>query len=280
MEATIESIKSFFKDFLSGSGVSLARALAILVVGLILTRLIASIVRSFTIKSRNLDNSASSFITALVKVVLYAIVIIIVLGTAGVDTASLIAAFAAVSLAICLGLQDTLAGLANGILIIFTKPFKQGDYVSIGGTEGTIKEIHLFNTKLTTPDNLDIIIPNASVLSSNITNYSSMPLRRVDIDLPMPYDSKVDTVKETVLTYLTKDKRIVEVPAPVCRLKTYGDNAVIYTVRAWVRNGEYWDVRFDLMEGLAPLMKEKGLSVPYPQMDVHIIRDDEKEDRV
>jgi small conductance mechanosensitive channel len=107
-----------------------------------------------------------------------------------------------------------------------------------------------------------------------------MPLRRVDIDLPMPYDSKVDTVKETVLTYLTKDKRIVEVPAPVCRLKTYGDNAVIYTVRAWVRNGEYWDVRFDLMEGLAPLMKEKGLSVPYPQMDVHIIRDDEKEDRV
>jgi small conductance mechanosensitive channel len=255
--------------------------LAFLIIGLILTRLIVSIVRSVTIKNRNLDNSASSFITSLVKVVLYAIIIIVVLGTAGMATASLIAAFAAVSLAICLGLQDTLSGLANGILIIFTKPFKQGDYVSIGGTEGTIKEIHLFNTKLTTPDNLDIIIPNASVLGSNITNYSSMPLRRVDIDLPMPYGSSVDTVKQTVLAYLEKDERIVEVPAPVCRLKTYGDNAVIYTVRAWVHNGEFWDVKFDLMEGLAPLMKEKGLSIPYPQMDVHIIQDNtQKEDRV
>lgn len=267
----MEAVKQFFTGFLQGGGLSLVKALAFLVVGLIVVRLVVAFVRSLTIKNRSLDNSASTFITSLVKVVLYILLAIWVLGTAGVDTASLVAAFAAVALAISLGLQDTLSGLTNGILIIFTKPFKQGDYVSVNGTEGTVKEIRLFNTKLTTPDNLDIIIPNSTILGSNLTNYSAMPLRRIDIDLPMSYSSDVETVKSVVLGYIAADERIVDIPAPMCRLKEYGDSAIIFTVRAWVDNSHFWDVKFDLLEGLFTILKEKGLEIPFNQMDVHLV---------
>lgn len=274
----MEAVKQFFAGFLQGGGLSLVKALAFLVVGLIVVRLVVAFVRSLTIKNRSLDNSASTFITSLVKAVLYILLAIWVLGTAGVDTASLVAAFAAVALAISLGLQDTLSGLTNGILIIFTKPFKQGDYVSVNGTEGTVKEIRLFNTKLTTPDNLDIIIPNSTILGSNLTNYSAMPLRRIDIDLPMSYSSDVETVKSVVLGYIAADERIVDIPAPTCRLKEYGDSAIIFTIRAWVDNSQFWDAKFDLLEGLFTILKEKGLEIPFNQMDVHLIREKENQE--
>lgn len=266
-----QSVQNFFMDFFMGGGVALIKALAILMVGLIVIRGVSTFVRSATIKSRNLDNSASSFITSLIKVVAYLLLAILVLGIAGVNTASLIAAFAAVALAVSLGLQDTLAGLTNGILIIFTKPFKQGDYVNIGGTEGTVKEIRLFNTRLTTPDNLDIIVPNSSVLNSNVTNYSRMPLRRIDIALPVSYESDIEQVKSVVLALLKKDKRIVKTPAPMCRLKDYADSAIVFTVRAWVDNSVFWDVKFDLMERLFNALKENEIQIPFNQMDVHIL---------
>ena len=139
MEEFLRSVADFFAGFFSGTGLAIVKALAALVVGLIVASLIVSLVRSITIKHRRLDNAAASFIISLTRAVLYVLVAIVVLGVAGVNTASLIAAFAAVALAISLGLQDTLSGLTNGILIIFTKPFKQGDYVSIGGTDGTVK---------------------------------------------------------------------------------------------------------------------------------------------
>lgn len=271
MNETQLLVKEYFENFATGGGLALVKALAFLVVGLIIIRLVVSLVRSATIKNRSLDNSASTFITSLVRIVLYLLLAIWVLGTAGVDTASLVAAFAAVALAISLGLQDTLAGLTNGILIIFTRPFKQGDYVSIGGTEGTVKEIRLFNTRLTTPDNLDIIVPNSSVLGSNLTNYSAMPLRRIDIELPVSYNCKVEDVKKAVLEHIAKDGRIVKVPAPMCRLKGYGDSAVEFIVRAWTKNSLFWDVKFDLLEGLFTMCQEKGIEIPFTQVDVHMI---------
>lgn len=273
-----EEITKWFADFAAGGGLALIKALAFLVVGLIVTRLIVSFVRSITIKNQNLDNSASTFITSLTKVFLYLVVAVIVLSVAGIDTASLIAAFAAVSLAISLGLQNTLSGLTNGIVIIFTKPFKQGDYVNIGGTEGSVKEIRLFNTKLTTPDNLDIIIPNSVVLGANLTNYSSMPLRRVDVDLPIPYGTEVSDVKQCVLSYLKSDKRIVKVPEPMCRLKSYGDSALIYTVRAWTKGYLFWDVKFDLLENLYTMLRKQGIEIPFNQLDVHLVSDEPNKD--
>ena len=263
----------FLEDFFMGTGLSIVKALAILVVGLIITNIIVAVVRSLTIKNRHLDNAASTFITSLAKVILYVLVAILVLSTAGVDTASLIAAFAAVSLAIALGLQNTLTGLTNGILIIFTKPFKQGDYVSIGDTEGTVKEIRLFNTKLTTPGNIDVIVPNSTVLNSNVMNYSAMPLRRIDIIVPVPYDTDVDTVKKVLMSCLDGDDRVVNLPEPMCRLTEYGDSALNYDLRLWVPNGKYWDVRFDLNERVFTRLRENGIEIPFNQIDVHAVPD-------
>ncbi|MBQ9081527.1 MAG: mechanosensitive ion channel [Clostridia bacterium] len=267
----VESIMAFLDSFLSGTGLDIVKALAILVVGLIVVSIVTSIVRSITIKNRRLDNAASSFITSLVKIILYVLIVIVILSTVGMDTASLIAAFSAVALAISLGLQDTLAGLTNGILIIFTKPFKQGDYVNIGGTEGTVKEIRLFNTKLTTPDNLDIIVPNSKVLSSDVINYSAMPLRRIDITVPVPYDTEVETVKKVLMECLEGDERIVSIPAPMCRLNEYGSSSLNYIVRCWVANGQFWDVKFDLNERIFTHLRERGIEIPFDQLDVHVI---------
>ena len=273
-----QSIKEFFTGFLTGTGLDIVKALAILVVGIIVTTLITALIRSLTIKNRKLDNAASTFITSFVKVVMYALVVILVLASVGVNTASIIAAFSAVALAISLGLQDTLSGLVNGILIIFTKPFQQGDYISIGGTEGTVKEIRLFSTKLVTPDNLDIIVPNSTVLNSNLTNYSAMPLRRIDIEVPVPYATEIETIKTILLGCISKDDRIVNVPAPMCRLKDYGASALIYIVRAWVPNSVFWDVKFDLQENMFNALRENGIEMPFNQMDVHLIPGATKKD--
>lgn len=280
MEQFLQSVADFFAGFFSGAGLSIVKALAALVVGLIIASLLVALVRSITIKHRKLDNAAASFVVSLTRAVLYILVAIIVLGVAGVNTASLIAAFAAVALAISLGLQDTLSGLTNGILIIFTKPFRQGDYVSIDGTEGTVKEIRLFNTKLTTPENLDVIIPNSKVLGANVTNYSAMPLRRIDIDVPVPYSTEVETVKSILLGCLTEDERVVNLPAPLCRLYEYGSSALIYRVRCWVPNGEYWNTKFDLNERIFTRLRENNIEIPFDQMDVHIVSEGKNADAV
>lgn len=273
MDQFFQSVANFFSGFFSGAGLSIVKALAALVVGLIIASLLVALVRSLAIKHRKLDNAAASFVVSLTRAVLYILVAIVVLGIAGVNTASLIAAFAAVALAISLGLQDTLAGLTNGILIIFTKPFRQGDYVSIDGTEGTVKEIRLFNTKLTTPENLDVIIPNSKVLGANVVNYSAMPLRRIDIDVPVPYDTDVETVKHVLLSCMTEDDRVVNLPAPLCRLYEYGSSALIYRVRCWVPNGEYWNTKFDLNERMLIRLRKNKIEIPFDQMDVRIVSD-------
>ncbi len=271
MEEFLRSVADFFAGFFAGTGLSVVKALAVLVVGLIVAGLLVALVRSIAIKHRRLDNAAASFVVSLTRAVLYVLVAILVLSVAGVNTASLIAAFAAVALAISLGLQDTLSGLTNGILIIFTKPFKQGDYVSIDGTEGTVKEIRLFNTKLTTPENLDVIIPNSKVLGANVVNYSAMPLRRIDIDVPVPYDTDVETVKGILMGCMTEDERVVDIPAPLCRLYEYGSSALVYRVRCWVPNGAYWDARFDLNERMLIRLRENRIEIPFDQLDVHIV---------
>ncbi len=277
MEEFFQSAADFFAGFFSGTGLAVVKALAVLVVGLIAVSLIVSLVRSIAIRNRKLDNAAASFIVSLTRAVLLVLVAIVVLGVAGVNTASLIAAFAAVALAVSLGLQDTLSGLTNGILIIFTKPFKQGDYVSIDGTEGTVKEIRLFNTKLTTPDNLDVIVPNSKVLGANVVNYSAMPLRRIDIDVPVPYQTDVETVKRILLACMEDDPRVVNLPAPMCRLYEYGSSALKYRVRCYVPNGEYWNVRFDLNERLYTRLRENGIEVPVNQVDVRFVAEGPKD---
>ena len=227
-------------------------------------------VQKNTMKSRKIDNAAASFVTSVVSLVAYVGLMLVIIGTLGFSTESIITAFSSVMLAIALGLQNTLASLANGILLIFTKPFQAGDYVDIGGTSGTVKEIKLFSVKIVTPDNLTIVIPNNTGFGSTIINYSKMPLRRIDIVLPVSYDVDVAKLKELVNGLIAKDTRIAKDPAPFFRLTEYGESSLNFTLRAWTNTSIYWDVRFDLMEGILEALRENGVEIPFNQLDVHV----------
>lgn len=261
--------------FFSGQGKAIAWAIAILVVGLLIISIVTKTVRKNSTKSRKIDNSAASFVTSVVSLVAYVALILIIIGTLGFSTESIVTAFSSVMLAIALGLQNTLASLANGILLIFTKPFKAGDYVDIGGTAGTVKAIKLFSVKIVTPDNLTIVIPNNTVFNSTITNYNRNPLRRMDVLIRMPYDVDVAKLKEVVNGVIQKEKRIVNSPAPFFRLTEYGTSALHFTFRGWVDSSIYWDVRFDLLENIYTALRANGLQLPYDKLDVRVANSEE-----
>ena len=264
-----EDIKNFLWEFLNNQGKGIAWAVVIFVIGLLVISLLTQWVRKTSLKSRKIDKSATPFLTSIVSLVAYVVLFLLMIGTLGFSTESVVAAFASVALAIALGLQNTLASLANGILLIVTKPFKAGDYVDIGGTGGTVKEIKLFSVKVVTPDNLTIVIPNNTVFGSTIINYSKMPLRRIDIVVPVSVEADVAKVKSLIRGLVESDNRIVKDPAPFFRLTEYGKGCLNFTLRAWTRTEIYWDVRFDLLENIVLVLGNNGIKLPYNQLDVH-----------
>lgn len=270
MKELWNQIRAVTWDFVSGYGKEIALALVILAVGLLVIAIVKKAVKKNSTKSRKVDNSAAAFITSIVALVAYVVLILVIIASLGFSTTSIIAAFSSVMLAVALGLQNTLASLANGILLIFTKPFVAGDYIDVGGTSGTVKEIKLFSVKLVTPDNLTIVIPNNTVFSSTIINYSKMPLRRLDIVVPVSYDVDVNEVKKLLGDILEKDERVQKDPAPFCRLTEYGASSLNFTMRAWVHAEDYWAVRFDLLEGALEELRAKKIEIPYNQLDVHV----------
>ncbi|MBQ8446924.1 MAG: mechanosensitive ion channel [Clostridia bacterium] len=266
--------KAWTKNFLGGYGLVIAKALVVFVLGLLIISVIKKLVKKNSTKSRRIDNSAASFITSIVALIAYFTLIIIFIASLGFSTTGIITALSSVMLAVALGLQNTLASLANGILLIFTKPFKAGDFVDIGGTSGTVKEIKLFSVKLVTPDNLTVVIPNNTVFGSTITNYSKMPLRRLDITLSVAYGTDVDKVKNVVNEYVVKDERVKKEPAHFFRLTEFGASSLNFTLRVWVDASEYWSVKFDLMEGILKLFEENAIEIPFDQLDVHVRKAD------
>ena len=271
MEGFWNNLKQFFWNFINGYGLNLVKALAIFVLGLLIIRIVTTTVKKNSVKSRRLDNAASTFITSLVALVAYIALALTLVGTLGFSTAGIVAAFSSVMLAIALGMQNALSSLTNGILLIFTKPFQAGDYVDIGGTAGTVKEIKLFSVKIVTPDNLTVVIPNSTVLGSVITNYSRMSLRRLDVVVPVSYNADVGKVKALVTEFIQGDARIASLPAPFFRLTEYGASSLNFTLRVWTDPGVFWDVKFDLLEGILKVFKDNGIEIPYDQLDVHVV---------
>ena len=274
MKEFLNQMKDGLWNFINGYGKEIALAIVILVLGLMVISIIKKAVNRISTKSRKIDNAAASFVTSVVSLVAYVALILILIATLGFSTESIIAAFSSVMLAIALGLQNTLASLANGILLIFTKPFKAGDFVDVGGTSGTVKEIKLFSVKIVTPDNLTIVIPNNTVFGSTIINYSKMPLRRIDLVVPVSYNTDVQKVKAIVRALIEKDERIAKDPTPFFRLTEYGASSLNFTLRVWAPSAEYWNVRFDLLENMLEEFRANQIEIPYDQLDVHVIKTD------
>lgn len=264
-------VKEWCWTFFQGYGLTIVKALALFVLGLLVILLIKRTVKKNSMKSRKIDNSAASFVTSLVSLAAYVLLAILLLSTLGFSTTGIATAFTAVALAVSLGLQNTLASLTNGIVLIFTKPFSAGDFVDIGGTSGTVKEIKLFSVKLVTGDNVTVIIPNSTVLNSVLINYSKMPLRRLDLVIPVSYDSDVEKVKSVVNGLVEKDKRVKKEPAPFLRLTEWGDSSLNFTLRVWVDAGEYWNLKFDLLETLLKVFEENNIEIPYNQLEVRVV---------
>ena len=275
MQEIWEQIKKVLWNFINGYGKTLALALVFLVVGLTLISILKKSVKRNTLKSRKIDNAAGAFVTSVTTLVAYVFLIVLIIATFGLSTSSLVTAFSSVVIAISLGLQDTLASLANGILLIFTKPFQAGDFVDIGGTSGTVKEIKLFSVKLTTTDNLTIIIPNNTVFGETITNYSKMPLRRLELVIPVHYDVDVKKIKTLINEIVGRDPRIAKEPAPFFRLTEYGASSLNFTLRVWTKVGDFWSVKFDLLETILEELRAKNIEIPYNQLDVHVVQSKE-----
>ncbi len=268
-----ETLKAIGTDFVQNTGLAIVRAIAFLILGLIVIKIVRIIARSAAMKSSKLDRSASTFIISIITVVLYVVLVIVLVSSLGFSTAGIIAAFSAVALAIALALKDSLASLANGVIIIFTKPFKKGDYIAIGGLDGLVQDIRLFNTKILTYSNEEIIVPNSEVLGSKLINYSAMPLRRVVFDVPVPYGVDVAEVKAMLLDAVASYKYTVTTPAPSVVLADYGESTLKFSVRAWGLTENYWDLYFDLREIALNTLTEHGIEKPFNRLEVKL-RDD------
>ena len=266
-----DAIKDFGINFVQDTGLAIVRTIAFFVLGLVIIKIVQTITRSAALKSSRLDNSAATFIISVVTVILYIALIVILVKSLGFSTAGIIAAFSAVALAVALALKDSLGSLANGVIIIFTKPFKKGDYVQVGQYDGLVQDIRLFNTKILRYNNEEVIIPNSQVLSSELINYSCMPIRRVVVDVPVPYDTNTEEVKKILLDAASSMPNIVSSPAPAVILKEYQSSALLYSVRVWTSFDYYWDTLFGLYEVLYNALMNQGIHIPFRQLDVHMI---------
>lgn len=247
-------------------------ALLIFWIGRWLIRRIRKILNRIMTK-REVDVSLRAFLMSLVNITLMLFLIIIIIGVLGIDTTSFIALFASAGLAIGMALSGTLQNFAGGVMILLFRPFRVGDYIEAQGQTGTVKEIQLIHTLLNTPDNKTILLPNGPISTGIINNYSREPRRRVDWTFGIAYGDDYDVAKATIAELLAADERVAKEPAPFIALTALADSSVNIVVRAWVESPVYWDVFFDMNERVYKVFAQRGLNIPFPQMDVHLYRE-------
>ncbi len=204
------------------------------------------------------------------------VVILSALDQLGIETTSFLAILGAAGLAIGLALKDSLSNFASGVMIILFRPYKTGDIVSAGGVTGKVVDIHLFNTEFTTPDNQKILVPNGAVTSGSITNINAHDTRRIDLTIGIGYDDNIKKAKDILFDIVNKNEKILKDPFVTIAVSELGDSSVNFVVRPWVNTPDFWDVKFDLIETIKNRFDEEGISIPYPQTDVHLYKADKE----
>lgn len=255
-------------------GLKVLAAVLIYIIGGWLIRIIKKALQNF-FSRKHTEPAIVSFTTSVVTVMLWVIVIIVTVGTLGIETTSLAALLAAGGVAIGMALSGTVQNFAGGVMILIFKPFKVGDYIEAQGFSGTVSEVDITATKLLTPDNRVVILPNGPLQSGTVNNYSKLPYRRVDLTIGVEYGSDADAVKEAILEIAAADERILTkdkgAPAdPFIALSSLSPSSVDFTVRLWTKVADYWGVYFDTNESIYKTLPSKGIQFPFPQMQVHI----------
>jgi small conductance mechanosensitive channel len=259
--------------YVSEYGLKIVAAILIFVIGKWAVNKITALIKKMMLKA-DIDKTLVEFSESLIYFALLLMVVLASLNALGINTTSFIAVLGAASLAVGLALQGSLANIGAAVLIIVFRPFKVGDFIEAGGATGTVDDVNLFSTIISPLDNRTIIVPNSAIIGGNITNYSNKPQRRVDLTFGIGYDDDLKLAKQTLMEILTADSRILQDPAPFVAVSELGDSSVNFITRSWVESADYWDVYFELIEKVKLTFDEKGISIPYPQMDVHLQKND------
>ena len=271
----MEQFQSLLAEYnLLDYAIALGKAIIIFVIGL---WVIGILTRSFKriLRKRGVDESLSPFLRSLFKNTLLVLLILSVLGVLGIPMTSFVAIVGAAGLAVGLALQGTLQNFAGGVIILILRPFKVGDYVEGGGLSGVVNEIQIFNTILLTPDNVRVIIPNGKLSNENIKNYSAEDTRRVDMVFGIGYEDDIKKAKDILKAILSSNDKVLDDPAPMVVVSELGDSSVNFAVRPWVKNADYWSTYFEIHEAVKKEFDAQGISIPFPQRDVHLYKESE-----
>jgi len=249
-------------------GIKVIGAIAIFVIGKWVAKKLSGFIKKLMDRGE-IDTTLSAFIASIIDILLMVVVVLAAINNLGIDTTSFIAILGAAGLAIGLALQGTFGNIGSGVILILFRPFEVGNFVTVAGESGTVEAITLFNTTLLTPDNKVILIPNSAVAAGNITNFSKKEERRVDFVFGIGYDDDLKLAKATLQEIIDADTRILKNPESFIGVGELADSSVNFTVRVWVKAADYWGVHFDTIEKVKLTFDEKGISIPYPQIDVH-----------
>ena len=267
---------SRFKDWFINSGSSILPKLigtvVIVIGGWIAIGIITKITRNALTRAKTkLDISLINFFVTTVNICLKVLIILSALTNLGISTTGLIAAFSAVAVAISLALKDSLGNIASGIVILISRPFSTGDLIDAGGNLGTVAKIDMIHTTLRTPDNRLVVIPNGQLMNMTITDYSKEATRRMDLTFGISYDDDPEKAKAIIMDTVKAHPMALSDPEPFVRVSEHADSAVIITLRVWCETGNYWALHFDLLEQVRTAFDKNGISIPYNQLDVHVI---------
>lgn len=251
--------------------VNIVAAIAIIIVGMIIARMISNTVNKL-MRARHIDATVADFLSALVRYGIIAFTLIAALGRVGVQTASVIAVLGAAGLAIGLALQGSLSNLAAGVLLVTFRPFRSGEYVDLGGVAGTVLQVQIFSTTMRSADGRIIVVPNGKIIAGNIINFSREPVRRNEFIIGVAYDSDIDLVTKLVTDIIQADERILKDREMTVRLNELGPSSINFVVRVWSNSSDLQNVYWDVLEKVKRSFDEHGISFPYPQMDVNFKR--------
>ncbi len=269
MEIDLQQLGAKAQALATEFGIDIIAALAIFIIGRWVANLITKGLRRL-MERANVDATLIKFLSNIVRVLLLIFVILAAIGQLGIQTTSLIAVLGAAGLAVGLALQGSLSNFAAGVLVIIFRPYKVGDYIEGAGVAGTVDEVQIFNTVLKTPDNVRIIVPNSQITGGIITNYSAHETRRVDFTFGIGYADDIDKAKKIIEDVLTSDERVLEDPAPQIVVAELADSSVNIVARPWSKAADYWSLKFDVTETVKKRFDAEGISIPFPQRDVHV----------
>jgi len=265
------NIEVLINEYAIPWGIKILLALVIFYIGRLVVGIIVNAVSKLML-ARGMDEILVNFLTSILRWILLLFVIIAALSQLGINTTSLVAVLGAAGLAIGLSLQSSLSNLASGVMLIIFRPFTKGDFVEAGGASGVIDKISIFTTTMTTPDNKEVIVPNGAVIGNNITNYSARDTRRVDMVFGISYGDDLLKAKQLLQEIVDADERVLKDPAPVIALGELADSSVNFLVRPWTKTADFWGVYWDTHEKVKLRFDEEGITIPFPQMDVHGIQ--------